>query len=191
MLFVCKVLSLSEVYSLLPSVVCLQGIEDFQECLSIYGLFDLSSRGSFYTWTNKSSVNSKARKLDRVLVNECWQEEFPNSNAFFDLHGTSDHSPSLVSLTINLGRRRSRFNFFTIFTSHPEYYQLMQAAWNCPLIPASLMFSLYQKLRAIKLCCKGLNQRSFSNIQTRTKVSFEKLGDIQRQVLILPTQELF
>ncbi|VVB02234.1 unnamed protein product [Arabis nemorensis] len=182
-----QVLSLSEVSSLLPSTVCLQGLADLQDYLSISGLFDLSPRG----WTNKSSVNPKAHKLDRALVNEKWQDEFPDSNAFFDVPGGFDHSPILVTLANDLGRRKIRFNFFNFFTSHPEYSQLMELAWNCQMIASNPMFSLYQRLRSAKLCCKSLNQRSFSNIQTRTKLAFEKLENIQRQVLLYPPQSLF
>ncbi|VVB06412.1 unnamed protein product [Arabis nemorensis] len=186
-----QVISLSEVYSLLPATVCMQGMTDLQECLSSSGLFDLSPKGCFFTWTNKSSTNPKARKLDRVLVNEKWQDIYPDSNAFFDVPGGSDHSPALVTLENGLGTRKSRFNFFTFYTSHPQYSHLMEVAWNCQIIASSPMFSLYQKLRSAKLCCKGLNQRSFSNIQSRTKLAFEKLENIQRQVLINPSQSLF
>lgn len=54
----------------------------------------------------------------------------------------------------------------------------MQVAWNSPIISTSPVFSLYQRLRSTKLCCTGLNQRSFSNIQTRTKSDFEQLENI-------------
>ncbi|KFK22273.1 hypothetical protein AALP_AAs69811U000200 [Arabis alpina] len=186
-----QVISLSEVYSLLPSTVCMQRMDDFQDCLSSTGLFDLAPRGNFFTWTNNSPDNPKARKLDRALVNEKWQEEFPDSNAFFDVPGDSDHSPILVTLTNALGTRKSRFNFFSFFTSHPEYIELMDAAWNCSIIASSPMFNLYQRLRSAKCCCKGLNRRSFSNIQSRTKLALEKLENIQRQVLLFPSQSLF
>lgn len=90
----------------------------YMKCLSTSDLFNISSRGSFFMLTNKSLVNPKTRKLDRVLVNESWQEEFSESNAFFDVPGSSDHSRFLVSLTNAIGRRKSRFNFFSFFTSH-------------------------------------------------------------------------
>lgn len=184
-------LSVSEIYSLIPNPVSLLGMNEFQECLTTSDLFDLSFRGCLFTWTNKSPSNPKSRKLDRALINESWQDSFPDSNAFFDAPGSSDHSPCLVTITSSTSRRKSRFNFFNFFVTHPDYARLMQAAWQGPVISGEPLFKLYQRLRAAKFCCKSLNQSSFSNIQARTRESFERLESIQRQVLVRPSQELF
>lgn len=61
--------------------VSLRGIEDFRECLVSSDFFDLGFRGYHFTWTDKSSLNPKARKLGMALVNKAWQDSFPDSNA--------------------------------------------------------------------------------------------------------------
>ena len=45
------------------------GIVDFQDCLSAADLTDLSYRGRYLTWSNKSPTNPKSRKLDLVFKN--------------------------------------------------------------------------------------------------------------------------
>ncbi|CAA7013480.1 unnamed protein product [Microthlaspi erraticum] len=186
-----QILSISEAYSLVPVNLSLEGMMEFQDCLESCHLFDLSSRGCFYTWDNKSLTNPKARKLDRALINEAWQDEFPNSNALFDAPGSSDHSPCLVSLSSEVLRRKSRFNFFVFFTLHPEYRRLMDEAWSSVDISGGSMFMLYKRLRETKLCCKGLNRSEFSNIQARSQEAFDKLEAIQRELLTEPSQGLF
>lgn len=151
----------------------------------------MSSRGCLYTWNNKSLTNPKARKLDRAIINEHWQDIYPNSNALFDAPGSSDHSPCLVSLTNVIYHRKARFNFFTFFTLHPSYHTLLRTAWHSVNISGGSMFVLYQKLRAAKGCCKDLNRSSFSGIQTRSLEALENLESIQRRVLSTPSQELF
>ncbi|CAA7061787.1 unnamed protein product [Microthlaspi erraticum] len=186
-----QILSIYEAYSLVPTSISLAGMVDFQDCIDACHLFDLSSRGCFYTWDNKSLSNPKARKLDRALINEPWQDSFPNANALFDAPGSSDHSPCLVSLSTESSRRRTRFNFFAFFTLHPDYRNLIESAWSSVSISGGATFSLYQRLRAAKVCCKGLNRSAFSNIQARTKEAFEKLESIQRELLSDPSQTLF
>lgn len=186
-----QVLSMEEVYSFVPAPISLWGISDFSKCLSAAGLFDLASRGCQFTWSDKSPSNPKSRKLDRALVNEEWRQSFTESNAYFDVPGCSDHSPCLVTVSDREDQRHSRLNFFTFFTTHPEYHERLQTAWTNVLIPSDPMVSLCQKLNAAKMCCKSINQGFFSNIDKRAKEEFEELEFIQRQMMNSPPQEFF
>lgn len=184
-------LAVSEVYSLYPSSFSIGGMSDFQDCLLTSELFDLSFRGCQFTWSNKSPSNPKSRKLDRALVNEAWIDRYPNSLAVFDAPGTSDHSPCLVTISDDAPRRKTRFTFFPFFASHPDYGQLMESAWSAPVTSRSPMISLYQRLRAAKSCCKGINKSKFSGIEKRTQEAFENLQNVQTQMLNSPSQALF
>ncbi|CAA7024809.1 unnamed protein product [Microthlaspi erraticum] len=186
-----QVLSSAEVYSFRPSLSPFQRLGDFRDCLFDIELYDLSSQGCHHTWTNKCSSNPKTRKLDRALINEAWQDAFPSSNAYFDVPGCFDHSPCLVTISAEVQRRISRFNFFTFFTFHPDYPRLISEAWNSLLRPSNPMFSLYQKLRAAKVCCKTLNNSRFNNIQARSREAFERLESLQRQVLSNQSPAIF
>lgn len=186
-----QVLSVSEVYSITRPVISPQGMATLSDCLQDCQIFDMAFRGCEFTWTNKSPSNPKARKLDRALINEKWLERFPDSSAFFDSPGSSDHSPCLVSLSNELTSRKSRFMFFSMFTSHPEYHDLIREAWQDDITPSSPMSSLYHRLRRAKACCKCINRRSFSSIQQRTKEAFEKLEAVQQQLLSAPSVALF
>ncbi|KAF8095165.1 hypothetical protein N665_0339s0035 [Sinapis alba] len=57
------------------------GIADFREYVEYSGLFDLSIRGSEFTWWNKQVVSPIAKNLDRILINDLWQLKFPTSFA--------------------------------------------------------------------------------------------------------------
>lgn len=82
-----QVLSVSEMYSLYPVDIYVAGMMEFQECLNDSYLYDLSYQGCFFTWTNCSPSDPKSRKLDRALINEAFQDKFPNANAVFDSPG--------------------------------------------------------------------------------------------------------
>uniref|UniRef100_A0A2K1R9N2 DUF4283 domain-containing protein n=1 Tax=Populus trichocarpa TaxID=3694 RepID=A0A2K1R9N2_POPTR len=59
---------------------------------------DLRYSGMHYTWSNQCPENLIMRKLDRVLVNEKWNLNFPLSEARFLPSGMSDHSPMVVKV---------------------------------------------------------------------------------------------
>lgn len=53
------------------------------------------------------------------------------------------------------------------------------------------MFSLCQKLKAVKISCKALNRSSFNNIQARTAQAHDSLARVQSQLLTNPSPALF
>ena len=59
---------------------------------------DLRYSGMHYTWSNQCPENLIMRKLDRVLVNEKWNLNFPLPEARFLPSGMSDHSPIVVKV---------------------------------------------------------------------------------------------
>lgn len=57
---------------------------EFNTCLYDVEMDDLRATGYWYTWSNKcGGVGDNKSKLDRVLVNTSWLDEFPNSEACF------------------------------------------------------------------------------------------------------------
>ncbi|XP_039158375.1 uncharacterized protein LOC120288459 [Eucalyptus grandis] len=57
--------------------------DEFRDCLVQAGLDDLHFTGYRFTWASSSGPNRKQRKIDRVLVNGCWNSEFSFSEASF------------------------------------------------------------------------------------------------------------
>lgn len=54
-------------------------ISDFQGFLSDASLEDVGFKGSLYTWYNgQSGEGAIWARLDRVLVNHLWLQQFPN-----------------------------------------------------------------------------------------------------------------
>ncbi|KAL0873789.1 hypothetical protein Bca101_023494 [Brassica carinata] len=186
-----QVLSADEVFSSTPYTLCQQGVQDFSDCIEESIIFDLAFRGCHHTWYNKSVTNPKSRKIDRALVNEAWLDSFPNSYAFFDSPGSSDHTPCIIYLANQLSPRKCRFIYYDMFSMHPDFKQALGDAWRAPIVPSSPMSSLYQRLRSAKGCCKTLNRNSFSNIQARAKEAKQALDQVQMRALTDPSTLFF
>ena len=73
-------------------------MNELNSCICGCMLEDLKYRGLFYTWQNNNGDYLIRRKLDRVLVNDQWIQNLPNSEAWFLSHCILYHSPMVVSL---------------------------------------------------------------------------------------------
>lgn len=58
-------------------------MNDLDNCLNMAGFEDVKSTGMHFTWSAGSGDSRICRKLDRVLINECWMDSFPFSEAHF------------------------------------------------------------------------------------------------------------
>lgn len=54
-------------------------IQDFQDVTRYSSLLDLTSHGPQYTWCNKREEGMILKKLDQILMNDCWLQSFPQS----------------------------------------------------------------------------------------------------------------
>ena len=58
-------------------------MDELNDCCLRTGLEDLRFSGSFLTWSKGEGESFKARKLDRVLINQEWASSFPSAEAIF------------------------------------------------------------------------------------------------------------
>uniref|UniRef100_A0A0D3ALV9 Endonuclease/exonuclease/phosphatase domain-containing protein n=1 Tax=Brassica oleracea var. oleracea TaxID=109376 RepID=A0A0D3ALV9_BRAOL len=130
------------------------------DCVEYSGLFDLSIRGSEFTWWNKQAASPIAKKLDRILINDLWQLKFPTSFAHFGSPDFSDHSPSCLIL----GDR-----------------------WQEMHVIGSAMYSLSLKLKLLKKEIMDINREHFSDLEERVKEAHSHLVSYQNQLMADPT----
>lgn len=181
----------SEHFSIASYPLPVSGMRDFQECLLDCGLDDLETRGVFFSWSNRRTEDPILRKLDRALGNDSWRQNFPDIVAVFEAPGDSDHAPCVVDFTVVPEIRKSSFKYFSFLSTHPRYLSDIQAAWNESILTGSKMFSLKQRLKAVKKVCREINRVSFDNIQQRAKEAMETLKNVQERLLTAPIDSLF
>ncbi|XP_030476453.2 uncharacterized protein LOC115693581 [Syzygium oleosum] len=103
--------------------------DEFGDCLNQTGLEDLRYVGCRYTWSHSSGVNRKLRKIDRVLINDLWNQHFSFSEATFLAPGISDHSPMVIKILPTQNSKKS-FKFFNFWTTHPKFLDIVAETWN-------------------------------------------------------------
>lgn len=68
--------------------------QEFQSCIEEIGVTDIASEGLFYTHGVTTEQRHMAKKLDRILVNDRWLQDFTEMGASFLLPDFSD--PGLI-----------------------------------------------------------------------------------------------
>ncbi|KAL0455347.1 UNVERIFIED_CONTAM: hypothetical protein Slati_0873900 [Sesamum latifolium] len=123
--------------------------EEFQGCLRATGLITLPIQGEWFTWHNCSrDTRSLWKRLDRLLVNDCWLGSWPNTY-YESLHArTSDHSP-LVLRCDNLRQSIGMFRFDNYLTLSSEFIPSVQRIWQHHIV-GTTMFAVTRKLKALK-----------------------------------------
>lgn len=79
---------------------------NFAEWVARHGLIDLGFSGPIFTWAHGVTPASRqAARLDRDLCDEEWRMLFQSAHVVHLPHSHSDHSPLLLNLTGDEGRR--------------------------------------------------------------------------------------
>ncbi|CDY33593.1 BnaC06g29590D [Brassica napus] len=120
-------------------------MRDFRECLERSSLADLQFSGHNFTWTN----HSVSKKLDRILCNEDWVEQFSDSIGVFGKPGISDHSPCCIFLDQLKPPQKRSFRFFAHLNDHPEFSALIKFTWNALPFYGSKQLCVSKKLKEV------------------------------------------
>ncbi|KAM6569088.1 hypothetical protein CsatB_017073 [Cannabis sativa] len=159
---------------------------DFIDCVGICQLKDIKFGGSYYTWNNKRQGSDRiCSKIDRVLANQKWLDNFPNAEAIFSAEGLFDHTPTIVSMYHEILSGKKPFNYFRMWTSHSRYAEIVKGVWQ-QIISGSKMYQVISKLKKLKVAFKELNKKDFLNIQEVTEKAREELKDLQKKLQTEP-----
>lgn len=129
-------------------------------------MFDIRFRGPFHTWTNKRPSEPITKKLDRLLVNNSWLSDFPNSVDTFPAPDISNHAHCSFDLAIPLPYVGTKpFRFFNFLSKHSSVCLTVEPAWSQTDSLNSHLSSFCHKLKNLKESLnKTLNKENFSNI---------------------------
>ncbi|XP_062113347.1 uncharacterized protein LOC133824478 [Humulus lupulus] len=106
-------------------------LEDARNWLDVGLVEEMKLLGSFYTWSNNQEGDNRIySKLDRVFVNEDWLDIFPSVIAAARWEVTSDHCVIILKQTSILNEAIAPFQFYNMWTSHPQFRITALSNWN-------------------------------------------------------------
>ncbi|XP_074297480.1 uncharacterized protein LOC141628207 [Silene latifolia] len=158
-------------------------MEQFQECVSLCCMKDTQATGALFTWTNKQEpVDRVYSRLDRVMRNFEWMEEFGDYTAHFHPEGLFDHCPcTIADRKVGLTGRRN-FKYFNMWGQAESFKDCVRKVWQCNM-RGTKMFQLIKKLKDLKHMLKKLNKTCFSDIENSYKLTGVLLEFIQKELM--------
>lgn len=120
-------------------------------------------------------------KLERAFANWEWCNACPHCLIQNLPIICSNHSLILLDTTWSplFGQRPFRFEW--IWTSHPDFFGIIQEAWNTKY-QGSRAFKLVQRIKKVKEKLKGWNHTVFGQVQREIAKKKEKLQQIQANI---------
>ncbi|KAL0281815.1 UNVERIFIED_CONTAM: hypothetical protein Sradi_7284200 [Sesamum radiatum] len=132
--------------------------DEFRGCLQDTGLIHVPMHGERFTWHNCSrDARSLWKRLDRLLVNDRWLENWPDTTYVSLGARTSDHSP-LVLRGDTSNRVAGMFRFDNYLARSTEFIPAVRRVWRHHIV-GSAMYAVTRKLKALKPIFRAQRQR--------------------------------
>ncbi|KAL2896817.1 Terpenoid synthase 19 [Bienertia sinuspersici] len=124
-------------------------------------------------------------KIDRIMANEDWMDEYEQARAIFLPEGVSDHCPAVIRMGNGQAHGQKPFKYFRMWSQAPDYKERVKRAWHWKG-QGTEMYSLTRRLKQVKKELKDLNKNGFSSIQAAATKAYQELTDVQQALYANP-----
>lgn len=154
-------------------------MKDFKECVENIAIADINKVGLHYTWNQRPNACSGIlKKLDCIMSNEAFTCLFKDAYADFQPYGISDHSPSIMKISIENQKKPHPFKFANFVDHKKEISEVVKAGWN-QVWAGHRMFQVVTKLKALKKPFRKLMWKQ-GDIHERVKSLGKELEEVLR-----------
>ena len=108
-------------------------MRSFRECLSLCGLIDLGFVGQRFTWCNGRFGDQRTLiRLDRIVTNRKWVEQFPEAQVHHFSMSASNHCMLVLFLTRKKRTRptKKRFVFEAMWARDDKCREVIERVWD-------------------------------------------------------------
>ncbi|GJT02020.1 hypothetical protein Tco_0823189 [Tanacetum coccineum] len=125
-------------------------MREFKDCVNNIEVLDVQNTGLHFTWNQKpKGTDGILKKLDRVMANMTFVNDFAGSHAIFKPYRNSDHSPSVLCIPTATKVKPKPFKFFNVLIKHDRFKEVVNEAWNYH-VSGFYMFRTVKKLKNLK-----------------------------------------
>lgn len=152
----------------------------FNNLIKDLELIDLPMTNLTFTWSNLQRTPTLAR-LDRFLVSTEWDLVFPLSKVISLPRVASDHCPILLSVTKNLKRQTTAFQFEASLLNHEDFVSKLPGWWTEGQKQTSAVLTFTSKLRHCRNRIKKWCAKEFYSIREVKNKLMEGIQDIDKE----------
>ncbi|GJW78224.1 RNA-directed DNA polymerase, eukaryota, reverse transcriptase zinc-binding domain protein [Tanacetum coccineum] len=107
-------------------------MNEFIDCVNTIEVEDVCKTGMHYTWIKSPSKphTSIMKKLDRIMANEQFLDEYNQAYVVFHPFLVSDHSPAVIVLPQAMYRKKNSFKFANFVANKEEFSSIVKKGWS-------------------------------------------------------------
>ncbi|GJZ19411.1 sugar transport protein 13 [Tanacetum coccineum] len=125
-------------------------MREFRDCVEDIEVMDVHRTGLQFTWNQKpKGANGILKKIDRIMANTGFHDQFVGAHAIFKPYTIFDHSPSVLCLPTLCKEKPKPFKFFNVLTKHERFKEVVNEGW-VNQISEFHMFNVVKKLKNLK-----------------------------------------
>ncbi|GJR79997.1 hypothetical protein Tco_0150782 [Tanacetum coccineum] len=123
---------------------------DFKECIQAMEVADVNSTGLHFTWNQKpKGSNGILKKIDRIMGNLKFNDDFPGSFAIFQPYRISYHSPCVLRIPMVTKPKPKPFKFSNFLVYKEGFCEIVDSGWNVH-IEGYAMYRVVKWLKGLK-----------------------------------------
>ncbi|XP_071713643.1 uncharacterized protein [Rutidosis leptorrhynchoides] len=127
-------------------------MREFHECVEYLCMSDINHSGLHFTWNQRlNALDGMLKKIDRIMANDHFLNDFINSYAIFQPYTISDHCPAILKIPLNNSsvNRPKSFKFSNFIVYREGFEDVVVKGWRRVLV-GHRMFQVVKKLRWLK-----------------------------------------
>ncbi|GJU01186.1 sodium/hydrogen exchanger 6 [Tanacetum coccineum] len=156
-------------------------MRDFKECVQAMEVVDINSIGLHFTWNQKpKGSNDILKKIDRIMGNLQFNDEFPGSFAIFQPYRISDHSSCVLRIpTVNKPKPKP-FKFSNFLVYKEGFCEIVNTGWSVN-VEGCAMFRVVKRLKGLKSPFRKLLHNQ-GNLHDRVNKIRVELDEAQKAI---------
>nr|GEU36023.1 hypothetical protein [Tanacetum cinerariifolium] len=125
-------------------------MREFKVCVQAMEVVDVNSTGLHLTWNQKSKgFNGILKKIDRIMGNLQFNNDFPGPFAIFQPYHIPDHSPYVLRIPMVTKPKPKPFKFSNFLKYKEGFREIMETGWGVNL-EGCVMFRVVKRLKGLK-----------------------------------------
>ncbi|GJX94924.1 hypothetical protein Tco_0349510 [Tanacetum coccineum] len=156
-------------------------MRDFKECVQAMEVADVNSTWIYFTWNQKpKGSNGILKKIDRIMGNLKFNDDFLGSFVIFHPYRISDHSPCVLRIPLVTKPKPKPFKFSNFLVYKEGFHEIVDSGWNVH-IEGYAMYRVVKWLKGLKSPFRKL-LHNHGNLHDRVNKIHIELDEAQKAI---------
>ncbi|GJW85216.1 RNA-directed DNA polymerase, eukaryota, reverse transcriptase zinc-binding domain protein [Tanacetum coccineum] len=164
-------------------------MRDFNECVQAMEVADVNSTGLHFTWNQKlKGSNGILKKINRIMGNLKFNDDFLGSFSIFQPYRISDHSPCVLRIPMVTKPKPKPLKFSNFLVYKEGFREIVDSGWNVH-IEGYAMYRVVKMLKGLKSPFRKL-LHNHGNLHDRVNKIRIELDEAQKAIDMDPSSSV-